>query len=204
VNTTQEWLELLSAIFDGLSWLTSAFVAVLAACAYRHWRRDATASAQVEVARRLGTSALSFADALVAARAPGLLIDAPDSEETSGMSLDDRRRYDWERARDARIGLLQVLKSEAIALRKAQWEAKVCLSPKTEASVSPLLERYKNLRLDFYEYCDQQEALLQGNPDYDRLRQLRSTLYGLPDDQVSQDIEKQVDAILEALREYMR
>ena len=162
--------------------IAAAFTAGAAIYGVGQWRAELKGRAKLDLATRLGKSALLF-EAL----------------------LNDLRTSIWDQWADRQTAAKSIkqLHEPYVELMKGEYEAQILMSKGTCDLIESVAKNYSKLWMALNEHLDQldnTDTVPGTQEDSERARERTKWLYGSPDDDKAKSLRKRVSQLIEALR----
>jgi hypothetical protein len=198
--------SLISDIVVGVSALG---VAVIAFFGLRTWRRELTGKAKFTVARDVMLLGFKLKAHFEDARNPFTY-----STEFAGRSWQESESPGVSQVLNewyARANRLKPLQENLIKIQEASWEAQILLGEDSSKFISEAVTVYRRsfgeLSSAIYSYFEERKHEAETRnlyKDKDWLKKLRNTIYAIPEDNLSKQINEATDKLESALQVYVK
>ncbi len=200
----QPWfLELVSLISDILVGISAIIVTFLGFWGLYQWRRELIGRTRFEVARKMAMLAFQLRDEFIQARNPSTF--AHESAERKRL---DNETIEETQIRDEYFARIQRLAPLLVTIGKLDelcWEAQIVIDEDIERFIIPLKGFVQELSSAIQVYFQWQITRSERTKTIEprgMLEKSHSQIYGSPNDEISQKVDKAVKELTEELKNY--
>jgi hypothetical protein len=207
MGTFQPWfVDIVSVISDIVVGLSAIAVAIIAGIGIYQWKRELTGRTKFEIAKRMAALIIEYRDRYKRARNfrtfPGESAGRIRSENETLAETELLNEY---HAREKR---LEPLQETLRKLYETSWEAEVMIDAEVGELIKPLEATFAELFASTETYFKAMYKKLNRpvgvdvNDDWLDIHHRR--IYGLPDDDISDSIDKVTRKIGDSLKSYLK